>query len=281
MLSGLMVTAFLMGVGGIPHCTAMCGAACAAVLRKPVPLPALLGRAIGYALLGAVAAASTSGLALWAQQSAVLQPLWLLAQLSALSLGLWLAVTATMPARLDQWGQGFYRRLQAWAVASPRVQALPAASLFAPLLAGMMWAALPCGLLYGAVMVAALANGPVDGALVMVAFALPSALGLWAAPWLLVRMGWSRSTLGQVTMAPVPIVWLRPQVVLAAGDAKGVGGAPSVSCRSASSILAPVSRWRSLSNPRWAIRISGLMLAVMSAWAVYHRLVTQWQAWCA
>ncbi len=30
MLTGLMLTAFLMGLGGIPHCGAMCGTACAA-----------------------------------------------------------------------------------------------------------------------------------------------------------------------------------------------------------------------------------------------------------
>lgn len=271
MLSSLMVTAFLMGVGGIPHCTAMCGAACAAVLRKPVPLSALLGRAIGYALLGAVAAASTSGLALWAQQSAVLQPLWLLAQLSALALGLWLAVTATMPARLDQWGQGLYRRLQARVTASPRVQALPAASLFAPLLAGMMWAALPCGLLYGAVMVAALGNGPLQGALVMLAFALPGALGLWAAPWLLARMGWANAGPRSATNTSVPIMWLKSK-----GDE-----AKAIACQSSAPTPASATPWHSWSDPRWAIRMSGLMLAAMSAWSVYHRLVTQWQAWCA
>lgn len=33
MLTGLLLTAFLMGLGGIPHCTAMCGAACAATGR--------------------------------------------------------------------------------------------------------------------------------------------------------------------------------------------------------------------------------------------------------
>jgi sulfite exporter TauE/SafE len=48
--------------------------------------------------------------------------------------------------------------------------------------AGLVWAAWPCGLLQSALVLAALANSPAGGALVMTGFALVSATGLMAGP---------------------------------------------------------------------------------------------------
>ena len=61
--------------------------------------------------------------------------------------------------------------------------------LAAPLGLGVAWALLPCGLLYSAVMVAALAGSVPGGALVMALFALGSGVSLWLGPWLLLRLG--------------------------------------------------------------------------------------------
>jgi hypothetical protein len=61
----------------------------------------------------------------------------------------------------------------------------------APLIAGMLWALLPCGLLYSALIVAALAGNPWQGAGVMATFALASGLVLGVAPWALLRFGTS------------------------------------------------------------------------------------------
>src|SRR5690606_41579985 len=83
-------TAFLMGVGGIPHCTAMCGAACVAVLRRPVPPLVLVGRGLGYATLGVAAVMSVSLLRGWSAEVAMLRPFWTMAQLAALALGVYL-----------------------------------------------------------------------------------------------------------------------------------------------------------------------------------------------
>ena len=55
-----MLAAFLMGLGGVPHCAAMCGAACAVVFPGGVPRWALVGRCLSYAVLGVVAAASAA-----------------------------------------------------------------------------------------------------------------------------------------------------------------------------------------------------------------------------
>ena len=65
MQSSLAVTALLMGLVGGPHCVAMCGAACAGIgqaagpRRTPAMLSFQAGRVIGYAALGALAAANT------------------------------------------------------------------------------------------------------------------------------------------------------------------------------------------------------------------------------
>jgi sulfite exporter TauE/SafE len=58
---------------------------------------------------------------------------------------------------------------------------------------GACWAAMPCGLLQSALLVAALASGPLQGAGVMAVFALGSAVSLWLAPWLWLRLQGQRS----------------------------------------------------------------------------------------
>ena len=53
---------------------------------------------------------------------------------------------------------------------------------------GLLWAFMPCGLLYSALMVAALTSSPLDGAMTMALFALGSSVSLWAGPWLWLRL---------------------------------------------------------------------------------------------
>ena len=52
-----------------------------------------------------------------------------------------------------------------------------------------MWALLPCGLLYSAVLVAALTGDALQGAAAMALFAAGSGLSLLAGSWLLLRLG--------------------------------------------------------------------------------------------
>jgi sulfite exporter TauE/SafE len=52
----------------------------------------------------------------------------------------------------------------------------------------MLWALMPCGLLYSALLVAALTGSALQGGLAMALFALGSGLSLWLAPWLLLRL---------------------------------------------------------------------------------------------
>ena len=53
---------------------------------------------------------------------------------------------------------------------------------------GLFWSLLPCGLLYSALMVAALTGHAFDGALTMACFAFGSGISLGLAPWLLLKL---------------------------------------------------------------------------------------------
>jgi sulfite exporter TauE/SafE len=188
--AALIASALLMGLAGGPHCTAMCGAASGAIARQAGPgrfsealLAWNLGRLVSYAMAGALVAASVASLVALQGAAPLLRPLWTMVHVAAVALGVWLAWTARAPA----WLSGASPRVAAWAEARPiRVfRRLPATGRAGVL--GSCWAAMPCGLLQSALLVAALASGPLSGAAVMAAFASASALGLWLGPQL-----WSR-----------------------------------------------------------------------------------------
>ena len=185
MQSSLALTALLMGLAGGPHCVAMCGAACAGVAqasgehRQRALGLFQLGRLLGYALLGALAAASVQGLGWLTVQSAALRPVWSLLHVAAMGLGLWLIVYARQPVWLDQSARRLWSRVRGFNARWGRA---------APALVGGLWALMPCGLLYSAVMVAALTSHPADGAMTMALFAAGSSVSLWAGPWLLLKL---------------------------------------------------------------------------------------------
>jgi sulfite exporter TauE/SafE len=68
-------------------------------------------------------------------------------------------------------------------------------------MAGACWAAMPCGLLQSALIVAALATGPLQGAGVMAAFGLASAASLALVPWVWRRLALRRGALIRPTFA--------------------------------------------------------------------------------
>ena len=104
-------------------------------------------------------------------------------------LGLWLLWRAEPPLWLGAWTQGIWRRIK------PLGQRQAArATVAAPLVLGWVWALLPCGLLYSALMLAALSDGAWQGAQVMAAFALGGGGALVLVPWGLRR--WQRSPQG-------------------------------------------------------------------------------------
>lgn len=185
MQSSLALTALLMGLVGGPHCVAMCGAACAGIGQAAGPRKTMalltfqLGRIVGYALLGALAAASMQGLGWLTVQSAALRPVWSMLHVAALVLGLVLLVQARQPVWLEAAGRRVWRAARAFASGWGGG---------APLVLGTLWALLPCGLLYSALLVAALAGGPLAGAMVMALFALGTSVTMLAGPWLWLRL---------------------------------------------------------------------------------------------
>ena len=222
MQSSLAITALMMGVLGGPHCVAMCGAACAGLgqaagARQGQALLAFqLGRLGGYALLGAVAAASVQGLGWLTTQSAAIRPVWTLLHVAALVLGLLLLVQARQPVWLDAAAGRLWARVRSFNSRWGRA---------APWMVGGLWALMPCGLLYSALMVAALTGQAMEGAVTMALFALGSSLSLWAGPWLFLRL-------------------------------------------------------KTLGDGAWGIRLAGLALAAVSAWALWMGLVHNQAPWC-
>ena len=181
-----------MGLVGGPHCLVMCAAPCSVVTAakpvgggQPVVVHGLqkrqwlrtslfhLGRIAAYALLGGIAAVAMESLAWVTSQTTALQRLWMLMHVAVMAWGLAMVVQARQPAWLERAGRSVWARAQPWVTA-------PGGSLAA----GFAWALMPCGLLYSAVLVAALSGGAWQGALSMAAFAVGGALWLLAGPWL-------------------------------------------------------------------------------------------------
>ena len=187
--------ALLMGLAGGPHCVAMCGAVSAAVVRIvpagaaveghpgnafAAPAAFHLGRIASYAAAGAIAAASVDSLAQASAQVAALRPLWMLLHVFVFAWGAMLAVAGRQPV----WAQRIGRTLEA------RLRPLAGGTPAGLLAAGALWVAMPCGLLYSALLLASLGNGPLQGGLAMMSFAIGSGLSLALAPWLWQRLRW-------------------------------------------------------------------------------------------
>jgi len=186
MQTSMAVTALLMGLAGGPHCIAMCGAACAGIGKAAGARSTSAiwtfqaGRLVGYSALGAVAAASMQGLGWLTTQTATMRPVWTLFHVAAMVLGLTLLLLARQPVWLDATARRVWGKVRALNAAWGRG---------APLAIGALWAFMPCGLLYSALLVAALSGGPLDGAQTMALFALGSSVSLLLGPWFLLRLG--------------------------------------------------------------------------------------------
>ena len=179
-----------MGVAGGPHCVAMCGAACAGLGRTSSGANTRsmwafqAGRVLGYSTLGAVVAASMQGLGWLSVHSAALRPVWTLFHVAAAMLGLMLLWQARQPVWLEAGARSVWRKVR---TATGGLSGGRVADAV-PLLIGVMWSLLPCGLLYSALLVAALTSSMLEGAAVMALFALGSSVSLMAGPWLWLRL---------------------------------------------------------------------------------------------
>ncbi len=200
MEAALVTGAALLGLAGLPHCAAMCGAPCAALTgpRHGGVVAFQLARLLGYAAAGALAAASVAALADLGRWSPALRPLWSLLHMGALALGLWMLWQGRQPA----WMQRIGRPAPARAAGEAVRRGPPGADLEGDsggwrrgAAAGLLWFAWPCGLLHSALMAASMARGAAGGATVMAAFALASSPALLVAPWAWRRLRQGRDRL--------------------------------------------------------------------------------------
>ncbi len=218
----LITSAALLGLAGMPHCAAMCGAPCAAVAGNAGPAPWLFqgARVAGYAAAGAAASASVGLLATLSQWTPALRPLWVLFHAAMLVLGLWLLWQGRQPAWMAAIGRVPVAAAGGGGVgpgeAPVRVLRRPPAAG----LAGLAWVAWPCGLLQSALLVAAMTNHPLSGGAAMAVFALASSGGLIAAPWLWRQL---RARPGREGLEKALARGAGALLVLAAGFALGHG----------------------------------------------------------
>lgn len=189
MFYSLLLSAFMMGLVGGPHCLAMCGVACHAITSPQRPIPAILqikfsateppienqgrivyflsGRLLGYALLGGLAALAINAIAWLSNASSALKPIWTFFHVLVFSWGLLLLLFAKQPIWINQSGRWLWNKLTPLRRSKHGVFQL-----------GTLWALMPCGLLYSALLVASFQGSVVKGALSMMAFAIGSSLSL-------------------------------------------------------------------------------------------------------
>lgn len=162
------VGAFLFGLVGSVHCFAMCGgvvgALCAACPSAPRERWALynVGRLASYVAIGAVGGALGSNLVRTEEVRIGLRVVAILCMLAA---GLQLAGFSALTNRIESVGAPIWRAF------APVVRRMMAGRT--PLHAlglGAAWGFMPCGLLYGALSLAASSGSASSGAATMLAF---------------------------------------------------------------------------------------------------------------
>lgn len=182
------IAALLLALAGGGHCAGMCGGIVGALSLAPGgrgrPLAFTLayhaGRASSYVAAGAIVGAlGQAGLALKGTL-AVQQTLFAFASAALLAAGLYVAGYAPFVRRVEAAGSVLWRRVEPWSRSLiPATTPARAAAL------GLIWGWLPCGMVYGALLLALGTGSAAGGALTMAAFALgtlPSllAIGLFA-----------------------------------------------------------------------------------------------------
>ena len=199
---------FLVGLAGSVHCVGMCGGIVGAFSMAPAgapPFPVAVvsvaaprvavgaatgmlrtaayntGRIGSYALAGALAGGLAGGARTLAGLTGLQLGGYWLANLMLIVLGLYLTGAWAGLSRLEQLGQGLWRRLR------PLMsRILPIDTPFKMLALGALWGWLPCGMVYSVLLTAMLAGSAAGGAAVMIAFGLGTlpmllALGLAGA----------------------------------------------------------------------------------------------------
>lgn len=169
----LFLAAFSMGLFGSPHCLGMCGGIVTAFglsmqnisesKKNALMLTYHFGRLLSYSMLGLIA--GLLGLAIFAPLMGNSVP--------RIALGAVLVLIG-----LSMLGLPFLNQLEKvgmkfWQILTPvRKKVFPIDSFGKALFAGLLWGFLPCGLVYGALMMAVAGHNIATGALMMFVFGL-------------------------------------------------------------------------------------------------------------
>ncbi len=182
-----LAAAFVIGLFGAVHCFAMCGGIIASLSlstqrqastwrQLPLLLGYHLGRILGYSLMGALMGGFGQTLLSWMPLHQAQRILYAFAAVMMLLLGLYLADWYRGLRWLEQLGAHLWRRLEPvgrrW---------LPVRNPMTAIGIGLIWAWIPCGMVYSVLVWALASGGPLQGASLMLAFGLgtvPHLLGL-------------------------------------------------------------------------------------------------------
>ena len=189
--ASVFLSTFFMGMMGGPHCIAMCGAPCAVISTQGSRQiwQFHLGRILGYGILGGVAAYSVNNLAWLSNQTMSIHPLWTFFHGIIFVWGFVMLLYAKQHQWIDRMGESIWNVIQKLSK-----------TLRNNFLLGMLWSFMPCGLLYSALLVAALTLNILNGTISMMFFALGTSISLIVSPiiWLKIKNGklWLNETQG-------------------------------------------------------------------------------------
>jgi sulfite exporter TauE/SafE len=227
----LLTAAFVAGLFGSTHCISMCGAIVVLFETETTNqekrrrllqrVSYNTGRLGFYMLLGTVAGATGALLSKAAGVTAGLMILRVIAAILVIAIGLNLMFNWNITRFLEQSGAGLWRKL------SPLLRHfLPVSTPGRALGAGFLWGALPCGLVYSAVAMAATSGTALGGSLVMLAFWLGTVPALLLAGTFAHKLNEWRSRhafrrIAGAVMVLIGIIALAPWWIQPAGHSHG------------------------------------------------------------
>jgi uncharacterized protein len=219
MIEPIFISAFLMGLLGSGHCIAMCGGIASSLQlasnkRRTFSYSFAynIGRASSYMLAGALVAGISSQFA--KQNSSFSLALSFMAGIFMLLVGIYIMRLA---ASL-QWLERLGKTLVWQHLVKLNKYLMPINTPFKALGYGALWGWLPCGLVYSALTWAMTSANALDGALVMLCFALgtfPAMITVGIAAQKLTTLfnhPWTRLVLGSL------IIWYAIYLLIIATD---------------------------------------------------------------
>lgn len=176
-----MIIGFFSGF----HCMAMCGGLCTALCHKQNNRQVLitnLGRVATYSLLGALFAGIVQGASL--SIPVVAWGFWL-----RIMMGVMLVLTAAVLFFKNYRLLTIQKPLPGWSWVSMRMKELQNINnSWVSFIKGMLWGLIPCGLLYGMLIIAATTASTLSGMQFMLFFGLGTVLPLLASQWAIRQM---------------------------------------------------------------------------------------------